>query len=332
MQINHIKHIKKKDAKGKLNEIYKDIILNFGKLVEPFALHSINEKLIAGVWAMLYETMLIDTNIDRKTKENIAICISEINKCQYCADAHSIMAYNKSGQFKSKEPTISNEKDNQLNLWSLNNHGFNSFIVVNPPFTKNEAPEIIGTSVLFHYINRMVSLFANNTPFPISGMKNIFVYISANFIFNKAILRKKTKGKSLEFIEDKIIDNSFKWAEKNIEIQKSFQYFKHQTELEISNILSKELILNMKDISNDLSLLKNSFGNKELDSFLEKITLSGKEIARYCFLIMFDIHKIQEKDIASLKLKYSDKELMQISAYSSLIIAEKIGDKLYSFV
>ena len=88
MLIKHIKYIKKSKAKGSLKQIYKHIELNFGKLAEPFVLHSLNVGLTAGVWAMLYETVLIESKVKRSLKEVIATTISEINKCNYCVDAH----------------------------------------------------------------------------------------------------------------------------------------------------------------------------------------------------------------------------------------------------
>jgi len=51
-------------------------------------------------------------------------------------------------------------------LWALRNLDFEDPIIKVPPFKKEEAPEIIGTAVLFHYINRMVILFAGDKPLP----------------------------------------------------------------------------------------------------------------------------------------------------------------------
>jgi hypothetical protein len=37
-------------------------------------------------------------------------------------------------------------------------------LVRNPPFSEREAPEIIGTAVGFHYINRVVEVFQGHAP------------------------------------------------------------------------------------------------------------------------------------------------------------------------
>ena len=142
MHIKHIKHIKKRKAKGKLKQIYKHIELNFGQLAEPFVLHSLDIGLTAGVWAMLYETVLIEGKIKRSLKEAVATIISETNKCNYCVDAHSIMIF---GTEKSLQNNISiikkgetepKTKEDKLILWALQNLNFDSSIILNPPFNK----------------------------------------------------------------------------------------------------------------------------------------------------------------------------------------------------
>ena len=172
MLIKHIKYIKRNKAQGKLKQLYKHIEPNFGKLAEPLVLHSLNVEFTAGIWAMLYETILAEGKVKRSLKEAIATSISEINKCNYCVDAHSIMIFGTEKDLINNISNIKNvktepiTKENKIILWALQNLNFNNSIILNPPFSKEEAPEIIGTAVLFHYINRMVNLFAGDTPLP----------------------------------------------------------------------------------------------------------------------------------------------------------------------
>ena len=65
-------------------------------------------ELTAGIWAMLYETVLIEGRVKRSLKEAIATSVSEINKCNYCVDAHSIMIF---GTEKGLQNNISNIKN-----------------------------------------------------------------------------------------------------------------------------------------------------------------------------------------------------------------------------
>ena len=91
--MNYISYINEKQATKKLKEVYNHIKLNFGVVAEPFTLHSLDTNLTAGVWILLYETVIISNKVERSLKEAIATCISEINKCTFCVDAHSIMIF-----------------------------------------------------------------------------------------------------------------------------------------------------------------------------------------------------------------------------------------------
>ncbi len=333
MHIKHIKYVDKTEATGRLRGIYDHIKLNFGQLAEPFVLHSLNEELTAGVWATLYETVLIENNVKRSIKETVATCISEVNKCNYCADAHSIMIlgtenklqhnikFAKSGKLKTKE--------DKLIFWALNNLNFDHHIILAPPFNKSEIPETIGTAVLFHYINRMVNIFASDTPLPTSKLKSLVKYFASNFIFKKAIKKKKVKGDSLKFIDISENSGSFEWANEIPEIQNAFKYLKFYTEINIKKVLSFELITELVKQASNLNLLRPTFGNKGLSDFLEHIKPAEKQIAEFSFLTMFETYKIQEKHINALKQTLTDKNILEIASYVSLLVSESIGNKLY---
>ena len=334
--MDHIRYIDKKRSSGKLKEVYNHIELNFGKIAEPFVIHSINSKLTAGVWAMLFETVLIETEIKRSLKEAIATCISDINKCSYCVDAHSVMILGtekklQSGisKIKKENPELKSKEDKMIS-WALNNLNFESKIIQDPPFGEDEAAEIIGTAVLFHYINRVVNVFGGETPLPTLKMKAMVKLFAVNFIFKKAIKRKKVKGESLVFFDDNNYQSSFEWADRNPEILIAFQYFKLNTEKNIGKFLSTDLIMALKKSTGNSDLLKPVPDRDNLDTFLNKIKPSEREIAEFCFLIMYENYKIHDKHLNKLKEKFTDEEILQVAAFSSFLIAESIGNKLFS--
>jgi arsenate reductase-like glutaredoxin family protein len=335
MKINHINYIKKSEAKNKLKSIYKHIEENFGKLVEPIVLHSINTELTLSVWSVLYETVLVSGEIKRSLKEAVATCISEINKCQYCVDAHSIMIFGTEKELYKTILTIKNgntileSKADKIMYWAISNFDFENSIIENPPFNRKEAPEIIGTAILFHYINRMVSIFAGYSPLPISIMKEFISKFVSTFIFSKAINKSKFKGESLLFIESKNQQFTFDWANESPEISKAFQYLKCYSRLDVDKIISSELIENLMVLSTNLHLLMPTLGKGDLERFLSKVKLSEKKVAEYCYLIMFESYKIEGKHIHYLKQEYTDEEILLITSLISFLIAEEISNKLY---
>ena len=285
---------------------------------------------------MLYETVLIETKVKRSLKEAIATCVSDINKCSYCVDAHSIMVFGTEKKLQSRISLIKTtkpelqSKEDKLIFWALNNLNFESKIILDPPFGEDETAEIIGTAVLFHYINRLVTVFGGETPLPTLKMKTMVKLFAANFIFKKAIKRKKVKGESLVFFDDNNGQSSFEWAANNPEILIAFQYFKLNTEKNIGKILSTDLIMALKKSTGDSDLLKPVPGRDNLDAFLHKIKPSERRIAEFCFLIMYETYKIQDKHLNNLKETLTDEEILQVAVFVSMLVAESIGNKLFS--
>ena len=81
--------------------------------------------------------------VERPDKEAVAVAVSELNRCPYCVDAHSAML--RSTGTPAPPP---------LQDWAAATRTPGAAIVRNPPFSAPHVPELVGTAVLFHYINR----------------------------------------------------------------------------------------------------------------------------------------------------------------------------------
>jgi AhpD family alkylhydroperoxidase len=88
--IKYIQPIAPRHAEGLVEPVYSQIKRDFGKIVEPFLLHSPIPELLAGAWMVCRETELVGS-VPRYIKEAIAVAVSQQNQCPYCIDAHTIM-------------------------------------------------------------------------------------------------------------------------------------------------------------------------------------------------------------------------------------------------
>ena len=61
----------------------------------------------------------------------------------------------------SSASEIDDPKLRAISEWALSTRSPKSDIILSPPFSSKEAPEIIGMAVLYHYINKMVSDFSS---------------------------------------------------------------------------------------------------------------------------------------------------------------------------
>ena len=124
MVIKYIRPVKPGSAEGLVADVYSQIKRDFGRISEPFMIHSPLPKLLAGTWMVCRETELVG-NVPRAIKEAVAAAVSQLNQCPYCVDAHTIML-NAVGErqmasaiSKAKYREISDEKARTIVDWAL---------------------------------------------------------------------------------------------------------------------------------------------------------------------------------------------------------------------
>jgi len=100
--IKHVRPVDAGSASGLVAEIYSQIKKDFGKVVEPFVLHSPLPKLLGGVWMACRETELAGS-LPRYMKEAVAAAVSMTNRCPSCVAAHTIIL-NAAGELTMLQP------------------------------------------------------------------------------------------------------------------------------------------------------------------------------------------------------------------------------------
>ena len=138
--------------------------------VPPITLHHLNPQLMAGVWSACRESLVAGP--DRAMKELIAVAVSQSNRCPYCVQAHTSMLLGADDRpaldaFTSGE--CASDELASLAKWASATGRKAALASVPPPFTARQAAAFMATAVLFHYINRMVNIFLDETMMPVVG-------------------------------------------------------------------------------------------------------------------------------------------------------------------
>ena len=85
--------VTEEEAEGKVAEVYADIKASFGMVPNFFkAQAAVDADWMALNWQRVKQIMLSPGGLDRKTRELIALAVSEAHRCDYCALAHETMA------------------------------------------------------------------------------------------------------------------------------------------------------------------------------------------------------------------------------------------------
>ncbi len=87
------KLVSEEEARGKVAEVYEDIRAHFGMVPNFFkAQAAVDPDWLDLNWRRTRHIMLSADGLDRKTRELIALAVSEVNHCAYCTAAHETMA------------------------------------------------------------------------------------------------------------------------------------------------------------------------------------------------------------------------------------------------
>jgi len=218
-------------AEGLVARVYPQIKKEFGALVEPFTLHSPSSELLAGAWSACRESLLVGS-VRRDVKEAVAATVSRINQCPYCVDAHTIML-NATSAHNSADAIV-HQQDDQIKdpavrsivEWAAATRSPGAEVLLSPPFSQEDAPEIIGTAVFFHYVNRMASVLLSETPLPSNHLLlKGFLKRMAGWFFSRAVHRSKPLGASLKLLPESELPADLAWAKGSPNIAGGFARF-----------------------------------------------------------------------------------------------------------
>ena len=330
--IKYVHPVDNSSAKGLVSEVYAQIKTDFGKVVEPFELHSPLPRLLAGVWMACRETELVGS-VPREIKEAVAATVSTQNNCSYCVDAHTIML--KATGEHAIANSISHARFNQISAarvrsivqWALKTSKPALGAASSLPFSRSEAPEIIGTAVFYHYINRIATVLLGKTPLPsnISWLKRPLKRI-ASMMFSSAVHRCKTIGESLKFLPPANLPKDLHWANPNPIIAQAFARFATI----VDDVGKQALPLRVRDRVTDFV---DKWQGETLGvsrSWVENVTRdfdeTSKSAAQLTLLSALAPYQVDENLVLKFKQNFPEDSLMLGAlAWGSFTAARKIG-------
>ncbi|MEJ2280977.1 MAG: carboxymuconolactone decarboxylase family protein [Candidatus Bathyarchaeota archaeon] len=316
-------------------KVYSQIKQDFGRIVEPFTLHSPIPSILAGAWMAARESELVGY-APRSVKEAIAASISKLNHCPYCVDAHTIMI-RASGE-KRTAKLIAQEKYNEIKpsqtkeiiKWALSTLSPKSELINKPPFTKELAPEIIGTAVFYHYINPLVTIFLGDSPLPFPFFKSQMKPIVSH-LFKKSVNNPKLPGDSLDFLPDAKLPQDLSWAEESNNVSGAYARFaKAFSELE-ETVIPKEIQNIVKQYMDNWTGEIQKSGIDKIEEIISHLRVESKIATKIALLTIFSPYKINQENIKEFRNFFTQQEeLLGLTAWASFIRARKIGQNLIS--
>lgn len=328
--IRYIAPVKPEDAAGLVASTYSQSRCDFGRIVEPFLLHSPLPELLAGVWSTCRETELVG-NVPRSIKEAVAVAVSMQNRCPYCVDAHAIML-GAGGEGKLAKAIlhgnlgeIEDAQTRGIVDWALNG--------TKTRFSDAEAAEIGGTAVYFHYMNRMANVFLGDTPLPSNrrllrgGLLRV-----ARTMFSPAVKRLKSVGDSLELLPEVELPADLSWASSVANVAGAFARFAKAVEIDGEYALPAEArVLVEREIGKSIAQkdkFTSAYAAKAAGALGDEAWRAAAQLALTAAVAPY---RVEEETIVAFRRHYpEDTKLLGATAWASFTAARKIGEDLFA--
>lgn len=210
-------------AEGLAARVYEQITDEFF-INGPMTTLAVYPEMLAGVWMAEREILLTDNVLTREDKEALGVTISQVNGCTYCEDLINSVVYGANEQDLAetiryrKQSEIVDDKTRLLHEWALNSYDHNAGILYNPPFSYDEAAEVIGAALMLNYFNRYVRVFFSGTPlkapFSSKTIKSI-LYRLTGIELRESVTRRLKPGRAIDFLEPAQLPEDLYWAAGN---------------------------------------------------------------------------------------------------------------------
>jgi AhpD family alkylhydroperoxidase len=312
--------------------VYTQTKRDFGRVAEPFLIHSPVPNLLAAVWMVCRETELVG-QVPRNSKEAVAAAVSQLNPCPYCVDAHTRMLLaageRKTAQAISKAQykKITDMHTRMLVDWALATTTPRSPLLRWLPFSRQEAPEIIGTAVFYHYINRMANALLGQSPLPTSirYLKSPLKTMASS-MFATSMNRQKPVGEALELLPKVDLPNDLRWAKSSANIARAYACLAHAVEEAGEAALPAEVRAHVEEELSQWTGKTSELSLAWAEDAISRFDEATESAARLALLTALAPNRIEEKAIVSFRKHFpQDEKLVGALAWASFAAARKIG-------
>lgn len=335
--IRHVHGVRPSVARGLAADVYGQVSRDFGAVVPPMRLHSPAPELLAGVWSACREA-LVAGEVSRAVKETVAAVVSDINRCPWCVDAHATML--RAGGHGAAADQIGRSglaaPDHGLDrvaAWAAATRSPGSPALLSPPFEGREAPEVIGTAVVFHYINRLVTILLPEHLLPSSGPARVPAARAASLWFSRAVRRTKQPGDSLRLLPEAPLPAGLSWASSSPAVAGAFARWASVVEEAGQAVFDPAIRTVVRSHVDAWTGDDPGLSRAWVEEAIGELTGTERPAARLALLTALAPHQVDDGIIKDFRSAWPrDVQLISALAWSSLAAARRVGSWLGELV
>jgi AhpD family alkylhydroperoxidase len=187
-------------ATGLTAEVYRQLRDEFIGPAPTFQVLSAVPDLLAPTWALMREALLADVT-SRIDREVVASAVSRANRCRFCVDAHVMLLHalreHALAEVIAVGDTPPQERHAELIRWAEASRTPRS-----TAWTSPYGPEVTGTLLAFHFINRVVSALLTPDLLPGGLQRSPLVRSLGGRLYSRTARERREPGRSLALLGD----------------------------------------------------------------------------------------------------------------------------------
>jgi AhpD family alkylhydroperoxidase len=332
--MRYVSAVPTRQARGLTRRVYEMIREDFFKNGSLTSRSRVPE-LMAAIWTLGRESMLVEDRVDRTTKDAISAVLSQINECLYCEDmlislVHAAGEHEAAGDIFERSSFDESSDLLRTRLeWvrAVATPGEND--IPETPFSEEQLPEIIGTLMGMTDINRFSHVVMETSPVGAPfGLRSIKAWALRAFGIELKVTRARplAPGRALDLLPPAELPDDMRWAEPNPRIATAVSQWAATVEREGAKVVpaeTREVVL--KALSRWNGEVKPLDG-RWIDADIESLGGRDKSIARLAIVLAKAPYRVTEKMVNDVIGEARDEErFVRILAWSSFVSARRFA-------
>lgn len=336
--MRYVNAVPRHKATGLVAQVYEQIANDFflnGSLTSRSSV----PNLLAAIWVVGRESILVDDKLDRTTKEAMAATLSNVNDCPYCGDMLVSLVH--AGDRSEEAMQILQSQETEIDDPVLRARLTWIRAVATPgaafpdsiPFTAEELPEVIATIVAMGDVNRFSHVVMAGSPVKeplgIATIKRWSLRMFGNELRDTHINPLKP-GMSLSLLVESKLPDDMIWASPHTRIADTIARWAGTVEREARSVVSpdvqKRVSENLNQWQGEIMPISRAWVEQEVIGLNEV----DRPIARLALLLAKASYQIDEGVIESVLGESKDQErFIRILAWCSFTASRNLATRIH---
>jgi hypothetical protein len=335
--MRYVHAIPRRTASGLVAQVY-DMIEDDFFINGSLTSRSKVPPLMAGIWTVGRESILVEDHLDRTTKEAMNAELSQVNDCPYCGDM-LISLVHAGGRhdaasciFAENEAHITNSQLRIRLSWvkSIATQGTKMDMPI--PFTAEELPEAIAALMAMSDINRFSHVVMDGSPVSaplgLQGVKALALRLFGGEL-KATHVKPLAPGRALPLLPPAPLPTDMQWATPNPRIADALARWAAVVEREAWCVVSTEVrelvVRNLQHWNGELMPLSRSW----VDSEAAGLTGEDRAIARLALVLAKAPYQLDETLVEDvLRENQCEERFIRVLAWASFSGARRFAQRI----